>query len=176
MMLPLAKISLLMHVMIVLFIAIALLLILVILIQKGKGGGLGAAFGGMGASSLLGSKTGDFLTWVTIGLVSLFLVLAVLMDKYLKSQISSDLLAPPAQAVPEQTPSQPSAGQSPDAGESTSIQAPDSTSQPSAESQSPPAEEARQAEAPPAEPSAQSAETETSAPGPAEATEEQPAP
>ncbi len=100
MMLPLAKISLLMHVMIVLFIAIALLLILVILIQKGKGGGMGAMFGGMGASSLLGSKTGDFLTWVTIGLVALFLVLAVLMNKHFKTQISGDLMIPPAQALP----------------------------------------------------------------------------
>lgn len=104
MLLPLAKISLLMNVLIVLFIAIALLLILVILIQKGKGGGMGAMFGGLGASSLLGSKTGDFLTWVTISLVALFLVLAVLMDKYLKSQISSDLIIPPAQALPEQPP------------------------------------------------------------------------
>jgi preprotein translocase subunit SecG len=61
---------------------IALLLILIILIQKGKGGGLSGAFGGMGAGGLLGTKTGDFLTWVTIGLVAGFLGLAVLMVKF----------------------------------------------------------------------------------------------
>lgn len=115
MILPLAKISMLMHVLIVLFIAIAVLLILVILIQKGKGGGMGAMFGGLGASSLLGSKTGDFLTWVTISLVALFLVLAVLMDKYLKSQISSDLMIPPVQAQPEQMPSEGTGTMTPEA-------------------------------------------------------------
>lgn len=102
MMLPLAKVSFLMNIFIGLFIVIALLLTLVILIQKGKGGGVGAMFGGLGASSLLGSKTGDFLTWVTIGLVSLFLVLAVLMGKYLKTQVTTDLILPPAQALPLQ--------------------------------------------------------------------------
>ncbi|HPO70809.1 MAG TPA: preprotein translocase subunit SecG, partial [Anaerohalosphaeraceae bacterium] len=62
-----------------LFILVCLALILIVLIQKGRGGGIGAAFGGGGAGSLLGTKTGDFLTWVTICLVALFLVLAVLM-------------------------------------------------------------------------------------------------
>ena len=47
----------------VLFVICAVVLILVILIQKGKGGGLSAAFGGGMAGGILGSKTGDFLTW-----------------------------------------------------------------------------------------------------------------
>lgn len=107
MMFLLAKVSFLMNVFIGLFIAIALLLMLVILIQKGKGGGVGSMFGGLGASSLLGSKTGDFLTWVTIGLVSFFLVLAVLMDKYLKTQVTgSDLMTPPAQSAPADLPAE----------------------------------------------------------------------
>ncbi len=67
----------------------ALVLILVILIQKGKGGGLSSTFGGGGAGGgLLGSKTGDFLTWLTIALVGLFLGLAVLMAKFYKPSIS----------------------------------------------------------------------------------------
>jgi preprotein translocase subunit SecG len=66
----------------VLFVMCALLLILIVLIQKGRGGGLSAAFGGGGAGGILGSKTGDFLTWVTIGAACLFLILAMVMAKY----------------------------------------------------------------------------------------------
>ena len=69
----------------------ALMLILIILIQKGKGGGLSAAFGGAGAGGVLGTKTGDFLTWVTIGLVVFFLAIAVLMVKFYKPVMSDDL-------------------------------------------------------------------------------------
>jgi len=67
-----------------LFVICCLALILIILIQKGRGGGLSAAFGGAGGGGLLGSKTGDFLTWVTIVLVGVFLGLAVLLAKYYK--------------------------------------------------------------------------------------------
>lgn len=97
MMLPLA-LTFLQHVLIVLFVLISILLILVILIQKGKGGGVGAAFGGMGASSLLGTKTGDFLTWVTISMVALFLVLSVIMGLNLRPK--APVIAPTQQAVP----------------------------------------------------------------------------
>lgn len=77
-----------MNVIAVFFIICSIALILIILIQKGKGGGLGAALGGGLASGILGSKTGDFLTWVTIGLVSVFLMLAVIMAKFYKPAIS----------------------------------------------------------------------------------------
>jgi preprotein translocase subunit SecG len=66
----------------VLFVLCALLLILIVLIQKGRGGGLSAAFGGGGAGGILGSKTGDFLTWVTIVAACVFLLLAMVMAKY----------------------------------------------------------------------------------------------
>ena len=59
-------------------------LIFIILLQRGKGGGLSAALGGGMASGLLGSKTGDVLTWVTIVLVGVFLVLGIVMAKYYK--------------------------------------------------------------------------------------------
>jgi preprotein translocase subunit SecG len=85
-----------MNVIAVVFIICGLALIFIILIQKGKGGGLGAAFGGGLASGILGSKTGDFLTWVTIGLVSTFLILAIFMAKFYKPAIS-DFGAGPAQ-------------------------------------------------------------------------------
>lgn len=70
------------------FIISAAALVLVILIQKGKGGGLSAAFGGGGAGGLLGSKTGDFLTWVTMVLVGVFLILAVILAKFYKPSVS----------------------------------------------------------------------------------------
>jgi preprotein translocase subunit SecG len=87
-----------------LFLICAVVLILTILIQKGRGGGLGATFGGM-ASGILGSKTGDFLTWVTIALVGVFLMLAVVMAKFYRPGISdfgADQLPQPTQRLPAQ--------------------------------------------------------------------------
>ena len=80
--LPLLAVGLLMNLVAVLFILVSLFLILIVLMQKGRGGGLSGAFGGGMASGLLGSKTGDFLTWVTVVCVSIFLLLAVLMARY----------------------------------------------------------------------------------------------
>jgi preprotein translocase subunit SecG len=89
----------------VLFVICAVALVLVVLIQKGRGGGLSGAFGGAMASGILGSKTGDFLTWVTIVLVSVFLLLAVLMAKFYRPSIS-DFGGGPARRPPA-GPSQP---------------------------------------------------------------------
>ncbi len=55
----------------------AFILICLILLQKNRGSGLSGAFGGVGGHSAFGTKTGDFLTWLTVGLVSLFLVLCI---------------------------------------------------------------------------------------------------
>lgn len=70
-----------------LFALTCIALILIILVQKGKGGGLSSAFGGGMSGGVLGSKTGDFLTWVTISLVGVFLLLAVVMAKFYKPSI-----------------------------------------------------------------------------------------
>jgi preprotein translocase subunit SecG len=94
MILPLAAVPLIMKIIAILWVFISLALILIILIQKGKGGGIGAAFGGA-AGSLLGTKTGDFLTWVTISLVVLFLVLGVIMAKFYRPVISESLQQAP---------------------------------------------------------------------------------
>ena len=72
----------------VLFVITAVVLVLAVLVQKGRGGGLSGAFGGAMASGILGSKTGDFLTWVTIGLVALFLTLAVVLARYYRPTLS----------------------------------------------------------------------------------------
>ena len=91
-----AKVPFIMNVVMVLWVFIAIALILIILIQKGKGGGLSGAFGGLGAGGLLGTKTGDFLTWVTICFVVAFLGLAVLMVKYYRPSESTGLdVTPP---------------------------------------------------------------------------------
>jgi preprotein translocase subunit SecG len=80
-------------------------LILIILIQKGRGGGLSAAFGGGMAGGILGSKTGDFLTWVTIVLVGMFLTLAVVMARFYKPSDSGyGADQPPPLTSPEQLP------------------------------------------------------------------------
>jgi len=65
----------------------ALALILIVLIQRGRGGGLSGAFGGL-AGGVLGSKTGDFLTWVTVGLAVVFLGFSVLIAKFYKPTIT----------------------------------------------------------------------------------------
>ena len=81
---PILAVSFVMNVVAVLFVICCVSLVLIILIQKGRGGGLSAAFGGAMAGGILGSKTGDFLTWVTIVLVGVFLTLAVVMGKFYK--------------------------------------------------------------------------------------------
>jgi len=78
----------------VLFVISALALIFIILLQRGRGGGLSAALGGGMATGILGSKTGDFLTWVTIGLVGVFLFLAVLLAMYWRPTTSKFGAAP----------------------------------------------------------------------------------
>jgi preprotein translocase subunit SecG len=109
MMLPLAAIALVWHVIIVFWLVIAVGLILVVLLQKGRGGGLAGAFGGAGTSSLLGTKTGDFLTWLTIGLVALFLSLSVVMGLYMRPLPSSELTMPSAPTAPAASTEQPAA-------------------------------------------------------------------
>jgi preprotein translocase subunit SecG len=56
---------------------VSLLLIGLILLQKNRGSGLSGAFGGVGGHTAFGTKTGDFLTWVTVGLTAVFLLLSI---------------------------------------------------------------------------------------------------
>jgi preprotein translocase subunit SecG len=98
--LPLLAVGILMKFVAVLFVLVCLVLILVVLMQKGRGGGLSGAFGGGMASGLLGSKTGDFLTWVTIVLVTIFLFLAVLMARYYRPPVKYGRAALPTTGQP----------------------------------------------------------------------------
>jgi preprotein translocase subunit SecG len=56
---------------------VCVFLILLVLIQKGRGGGLTGAFGGAGANTAFGSKTGDVLTWATSVVFGIFLILFI---------------------------------------------------------------------------------------------------
>jgi len=96
--LPMA--SILIGILSVIWVLCSLMLILIILVQKGKGGGLGGAFGGAGGGGgLLGTKTGDFLTWFTISLVIIFFALAIILIKFGKPKISEDLMDSPSQQM-----------------------------------------------------------------------------
>ena len=83
----LATVPFVMKVVVGIWVIAAVILILLVLIQKGRGGGLSSTFGGL-SSSLLGTKTGDFLTWVTIGVVALWLLLSVVAAKWFKPETS----------------------------------------------------------------------------------------
>ena len=105
---PILAVTFIMNVVAVLFVICCVSLVLIILIQKGRGGGLSGAFGGAMASGILGSKTGDFLTWVTIALVGVFLTLAVVMGKFYKPAPASDYdVSPQTQQQPLASPEQP---------------------------------------------------------------------
>ncbi len=108
----LLAVSFMMNFIAVIFVICAVLLILLILIQKGKGGGLTGALAGGIASGVLGAKSKEPLTWITIGLVSVFLFLAVVMAKFYRPQVSdfgggqtqqipTDQQIPPAGQLPQ---------------------------------------------------------------------------
>ena len=106
---PLLAVGFVMKAVAALFIICCLSLILIILIQKGRGGGLSGAFGGAMASGILGSKTGDFLTWVTIVLVGVYLSLSVVMARFYRPDVSEFGGDAPARQELPTGPEQPSA-------------------------------------------------------------------
>jgi len=127
--LPVLAVSFVMNIVGILFVICAVVLILVILVQKGRGGGLSSAFGGGASGGILGTKTGDFLTWVTIGLVALFLLLSVVMAKYYKPSITSfdEASAAGAPASQPEQPPPPEGGAGTDLGSADPLPAPNSS-------------------------------------------------
>jgi preprotein translocase subunit SecG len=91
------------NVLAVAFVLVSLLLIGVVLLQKNRGGGLSGAFGGVGSHSAFGTKTGDFLTWVTVGMVTTFLLLGIANNYAFQPPPSADIMggaAPPPPVFP----------------------------------------------------------------------------
>ncbi|MAE65390.1 MAG: preprotein translocase subunit SecG [Phycisphaeraceae bacterium] len=76
----------------ILFLIVCVLMVLVILVQKPKGGGLSGAFGGGGGSAqaVLGAKTGEFLTYFTVGMFLLFILLAMGMQWTIRAEVEAD--------------------------------------------------------------------------------------
>lgn len=113
----LAKISFFVNLLAVFAIVVCLLLILIVLLQKGKGDGLAAAFGGAGGQSAFGSKTGDMFTWVTIGLVAVFLtsysVLSCVYQAERYEEKTPVMSAPANTPVPTTPPAAPSTESAP---------------------------------------------------------------
>ncbi|HUN81277.1 MAG TPA: preprotein translocase subunit SecG [Phycisphaerae bacterium] len=90
-------------------VSVAVLLIGLVLLQKNRGAGLSGAFGGVGGHTAFGTKTGDFLTWVTVGLTALFLILAIAGNYVFdtsKTAVAAQQ-APPGPAAPGSTPPMP---------------------------------------------------------------------
>jgi preprotein translocase subunit SecG len=86
--LPLLASGWVMSIMAFLFVICSILLILIVLIQKGRGGGLSGALGGAMAGGVFGSKTGDFLTWATIVMAGVFLLIAVMLARFYRPSVS----------------------------------------------------------------------------------------
>lgn len=121
----------------ILFSFLALLLMGVILLQRGRGVGLAGAFGGAGGHTAFGSKTGDFLTWATIVVAGVFLVLAIALNFAFRPERAH--VNPPAEitapvgAIPQPPGPQPTPVNTPPGPVSTGTQGPPAQSAPPAE-------------------------------------------
>jgi len=73
-----------------LIIFLSVILIFFILIQSGKGGGLSGAFGGPGGQSAFGSRSADQLTWYTVGLAAVWLLLVMFVVAYVPRTVVQD--------------------------------------------------------------------------------------
>lgn len=75
------------------FVCVSVLLILTVLIQRPQGGGLSGAFGGGGGGAgsgqtAFGAKTGDALTWATVGMFVIWLLIAIGLNYLARPQMA----------------------------------------------------------------------------------------
>jgi len=97
------------------FLLVSIVMILIVLIQRPQGGGLGGAFGAGGGGggaggagqTAFGTKTGDVLTWATIGIFLMFLILAIVLNFVTRPQ---NMAAAPTMTSPDAPASQQGGG------------------------------------------------------------------
>ncbi|MGI6400732.1 MAG: preprotein translocase subunit SecG [Thermoguttaceae bacterium] len=92
-------VSILQALLFVFMVLISLFLILIILLQRGKGGGLVGAFGGMGGSSMFGTKTTDVFLRITIWSAVIWFV-CCFGGRYILDMKSGDSLVEQASSNP----------------------------------------------------------------------------
>lgn len=66
-----------------LILLVSLFLILLVLIQRGRGGGLIGALGGAGGYSPFGSRAGEPITRLTVGVALVWIILIIIQIKLL---------------------------------------------------------------------------------------------
>ncbi len=140
--------SVLLTVLSITFVLICAFMILVVLIQKPKGGGLSGAFGGGGgggSQAVFGAKVGDFLTWFTVALFALFLVVAIVLVFLSRSEGEATAIEPAEIAQPEQPP--PATPDETPAGEPVPTGDPQSPEEPVTQTPGPPEPQAPEAPA-----------------------------
>ena len=89
------------------FLVVCIAMILLVLIQRPQGGGLSGAFGAGGGGgagqTAFGTKTGDVLTWATIGIFIAFLGFAIVLNFATRppsQSINTPVISAPAQSLP----------------------------------------------------------------------------
>jgi len=89
------------------FLIVSIVMILLVLIQRPQGGGLSGAFGAGGGGgagqTAFGTKTGDVLTWATIGIFVTFVGFAIVLNfatRPPKQTRNTPVVSAPAQTLP----------------------------------------------------------------------------
>ena len=87
-----------------LFIVVSVILVLIVLAQRPQGGGLASAFGGAGgggSDTAFGGRTGDVLTYATIGAFICYVLIAIMLNIFDNRLMATDV---DAITAAEQTP------------------------------------------------------------------------
>jgi protein translocase SecG subunit len=152
-----------------LFLVVCVIMVLTVLIQRPQGGGLAGAFGsGAGSGqTAFGTKTGDALTWMTVGVFVIFLLIAIVLNAGVKSIVGGGRQNETQNASGE------GAGSTAPEGQTTTQPTTQPSTQPDAGTQPAPVEN-KPAEATPAE--TKPVETKPAESKPAEAAPTTPAP
>ncbi len=98
-MMTLALNSVMTNLLVVFFLVVCVAMILIVLIQRPQGGGLSGAFGAGGAGqgagqTAFGTKTGDVLTWGTVSVFVIYVLVAIGLNYAARPDTSRATAAP----------------------------------------------------------------------------------